>query len=277
MGDVEKLRACWALLREAVQLPRLRIDLRADAVKGRDPHYHALTESYFRHATSRHPKMPLMGRLQLGVAVCQLPTSPDGYRSQLPSTAQRNIRKAERAGYRFERIDYNAHLDAITDIHRSSQERQGRALSAQLLATTPPTDTPASNLDSHDYPFFGVFHPDGRLVAYACCFVAGELCSIDRIFGHHDHLSAGVVPLLIARIAEDTIQHRPGVRHLTYGTYFGASPTLRRFKRKFQFVPHRVTWLLSHTGVPMLLDCMADLLTDSLALDVFIEASPYLV
>ena len=75
-------------------------------------------------------------------------------------------------------------------------------------------------------------------------FVAGELCSITDLFGHAQHLEFGVVPQLIIDVARQVYASYPTVKYYAYGTYFGATHTLRRFKRKFEFNPHRVSWEL---------------------------------
>ena len=57
-----------------------------------------------------------------------------------------------------------------------------------------------------------------------------------------------MVPMLIISLAEYILQHFPTVKYYTYGAFFGAGTTLRRFKRKFLFLPHRVTWVLDRPG-----------------------------
>ena len=110
--------------------------------------------------------------------------------------------------------------------------------------TDPPTKT-----NVHDYPYFGVFQAGSagqpeRLVAYACCLVAGEICMLEHIFGHAAHLTEGVVPMMLIGIAEHIYKSYPNVRYYAYSTYFGALPNMRRFKKKFCFYPHRVDWRL---------------------------------
>ena len=106
-----------------------------------------------------------------------------------------------------------------------------------------PHSNPLSLTNVHDYPYFGVMK-DGTLVAYASCLVAGELCELQTIYGHADFLSDGVVPLLIASIGDLLPANYPEVRYFAYGTYFGATETMKRFKRKFLFSPHHVKWVL---------------------------------
>ena len=62
------------------------------------------------------------------------------------------------------------------------------------------------------------------------------------VFGHRAHQKNGVVPLLIAGIADYIYANYPGVKYYVYDKYYGASPNLRRFKKKFGFAPCVVRW-----------------------------------
>jgi hypothetical protein len=108
---------------------------------------------------------------------------------------------------------------------------------------TPVTDPPAKSA-IHDYPYLGVLF-EGKLIGYCSALVAGEYAGIEHLLGHVDHETRGVVPLLIVGLARYLYESHPQVRYYAYGTYFGASETMQRFKRKFNFYPHRVKWLLS--------------------------------
>lgn len=241
LGRVQQLSN---LIREATSLPVVTIDLMLAQAKDNDPFFSEVTRSFYREATRRHPKFPLIRRVQYGLAVCELQRDKDWYVRGIDASGRRNVKKAQRLGYRFERIDYNQHLAEVTAIHRSTPVRQGRDMPADILTEAKPNGNPLSKATTHDYPYFGVFGKEGQLVAYASCLIAGELCSIETIFGHHDHLADGVVPMLYVSIADYILQHHPKVRYYAYGTYYGASDTLKRFKRKFMFHPHRVTWRL---------------------------------
>lgn len=182
--------------------------------------------------------------MEYGFAVCDLRSVPGVYSSRLDSAARRNLKKAARLGYRFERLDYNANLDAVTSIHQSTKIRQGKEMPDYLVSSKAGAHNDPPSLDRrHDYPYFGVFKGE-VLVAYASCLIAGELCALETIYGHADYLSDGVVPLLIASIGDNLPQAHPDVRFFAYDTYYGASDSMKRFKRKFLFTPHRVNWIL---------------------------------
>jgi hypothetical protein len=230
-------------LRLARSLPSLTIDLMLERTADNDPFFGRIVRSFYDDAQRRHPKLPLIRALEWGVSVCVLPPSFDAYFLAIEGSARRNFRKAERTGYRFERIDMNEHLQAIGEIRRSTDTRQGKMPQAFLHAAVSPCTDPPTRSDVHDYPYFGVFK-EQSLVAYACCLVAGEAYVVEHVYGHAAHLGDGVVPMLFIGIAEHAYRRYPQARYYVYGTHFGALPKLRRFKKKFCFFPHRVHWQL---------------------------------
>ena len=236
------LKRASQTISEMSNLPSVSIDLMMSEALENHQFYRDVTREYHLNATRRHARFPLVRQLEYGVAISWLRSSPRPYVERVGATAKRNVKKAWRLGYRFARIDYNHHLDDITAIHRSSKTRQGRAMPEQFFAAPAPAIVnPPSTNPTHDYAYFGIFKGD-TLVAYASCLIAGELCAIETIYGHVDHQSEGVIPLLLVSMADDVIQHHPQVLFYIYDTYFGASETMQRFKRKFLFLPHRVKW-----------------------------------
>jgi hypothetical protein len=201
------------------------------------------TRDLYRETQKRHPKFPLVKALEYGYAVKVLEGTFEDYFMSVDGSARRNYKKALRNGFEFGRIEYNRRLDDIGEIHGSATYRQGRMPDRLLKAEVKPVDNPETRTKYHDYPFYGVTR-EGKLHAYAGCFVAGEICMIETIYGHADMHSFGVVPLLILSIVEDLLANYPQVRYYSYGTMYGASEELQRFKRKFRFLPMRVTWEL---------------------------------
>lgn len=225
-------------------LPQVTINLRCADTAGNDPFYERVVRDFYRDAMRRHPKFPLVRNYEYGFSVHHMAGEPDNYLRSIESAARRNYKKSCRLGYSFGLIDYNAHLADITAILRSAPVRQGRAMPADFFTRdAAPSNNPPSRSTLHDYPYFGILR-DGHLYAFASCLVAGELCSIETIYGHADHLADGVVPMMIIGIAEWIATHHPDVRYYAYGTYFGATDTMQRFKRKFDFKPHRARWVL---------------------------------
>lgn len=241
---IQSATRLWADLRSALSLPRVSIDLMHARSLDNDPFFARTTRTAYDEYTRRHPRFPLIRFLEYGLAMCRMPETYEAYWAGIDGSARRNVRKAVKRGYRFERIDYNARLDDISAILRSTTRRQG-AMDADLLArgALPINDPPSRDMH-HDYAYYGVLEGD-TMVAYAGCFVAGEILMIHTIFGHADHQNNGVVPALINGIAHEIYQRYPTVRYYAYDKWFGASQTLRRFKRKFSFEPYRVHWSLS--------------------------------
>lgn len=233
---------------EMWNLPRLSIDLMHHATRENDPFFDSIVRKFYQDARRRHPKFPLVRTMEFGVAVCRLPATFDEYLREIEAAGRRNYKKAGREGCSFRRINFNDHLEDIREIRQSSEFRQGRRMPDSYLAdSVKPCTDPASRNPLHDYAYFGVFR-EGKLVAYAGCLISGELCMINHILGHADFFELGVVPFLIVDLTRYLREHHPTVRYYSYGTYFGASESLRRFKRKFLFMPHRVRWVLGETS-----------------------------
>ena len=223
-------------------LPQMTICLMLDKTEGNDPFYRTVVERFHRNAVSVHPRYKVIPGFKYGVACCDLAAEPRGYQWIIESSARRNYKKAARTGYTFRRIDFNAHLADIGRIRRSTDVRQGKVPTSFFEEVSRISDPP-SRSSFHDYPYFGVFFGD-QLRAYGSCLVSGELMSVEHILGHADHVEDGIVPMLLIEIAEYARQNYPSVRYYCYGSFFGASPTMRRFKTKFGFSPHKVTWTL---------------------------------
>lgn len=242
MNLVEKLESAKELYKLIFTSPTIELSLQLDATKENDPFFASMTSKYYKDAITRHPKMPLFGKLTRGVAVCELNGDFDSYLKGIESSGKRNVKKAKRLGYTFKLIDFNEHLDEVWDIRKSTSVRQG-AMPTEFLNNRPQKHcNPTSNTTIHDYPYFGIFSEDNQLVAYAGCFLAGDVIELSHYYGHAEHQKNGIIPFLITSIAEYVIANHAQIKAFTYGGYIGASPTLQRFKKKFNFLPHRVIW-----------------------------------
>jgi hypothetical protein len=185
----------------------------------------------------------LIGKLTFGVALCPLPEGKGDYLKAIEASGRRNVKKAQRLGYVFRKIDVNDNLGDIQAIRQSADVRQGKMDVDFLKGEVVQCRNPEPRTRTHGYPYFGVLK-DGHLYAYAGVLIAGEMAMIEHIYGHAAHHADGVVPALLVGIAEHLAVQYPSVRYYGYGSYFGASETMRRFKRKFLFMPHRVKWIL---------------------------------
>lgn len=232
------------LANEVRTLPRLTVDLQCAGTADNDPFFERITRDFYAEATRRHRKFPLIRQYEYGFCLCVLPKEPEGYARAIESSGRRNYKKAQRMGYTFDRLECNAHIKDIDAILKSTEVRQGRPMPSRLMNRKDHSNhDPSSHSNRHDYPYFGVFR-DGQLYAYAACLIAGDLCAIQTIYGHADHQENGIVPMLLIGMAERVARDYPGVKYYAYGSYYGASETLQRFKRKFCFMPHVVNWRL---------------------------------
>ncbi len=238
-----KISGYWRDLQEIRRIPRLDIHLMESASSKNDPFYQRITREFYQEANRRHPKFPLIRELEWGVALCELPADFDDYFMLVEGAARRNYKKATRLGYHFQPIDFNQHLGAVDEIRLSTDVRQGKLSEEFLTTTVTASPNPIATDSTHGYPYFGVFK-ESHLRAYAGCQIGGELCMIEHIYGHADHHSDGAVPLLFISIAKYLFENHPQVRYYGYGTYYGAGESMRRFKKKFHFLPHRVRWHL---------------------------------
>ena len=245
IGLSSKLGAGLRALRDLAEFPRLprtTVHLMAERAQANHPFYAWLVEDFLADTAQPHPKLPFVRRLEYGVALCELPGSFAAYFGSLPGSARRNWRKAVRLGHAVRRFDYNSALDDVREIWRSAPVRQGPLPPAVKEGVVVPSSDPPSLDPCHDFAYYGAFQ-EGRLRAYAACRIMGEFCDLCEIYGHADYERDAVVPLLIIEVARELYLRHPAVRHYGYGTYFGASDSLRRFKRKFGFKPHHVRWL----------------------------------
>ncbi len=241
--DLMSIRQTFEDIRSIRNLPVVSIDLMLRETEGNDPFFARVTREFYRSSRRRHRKLPLMGVLTHGVALCELPVSFDAYFMLIEAAGRRNVKKANRNGYEFKRIDYNSFLEDIGEIRQSTDQRQGQLSEDFLKGDVSRCENPESNTSMHDYPYFGVVQ-DGKLYAYMGVLIAGELAIVEHIYGHAGYQNDGVVPKMIVDTAGYLMEHHPSVKWYGYGSYFGASESLRRFKRKFKFLPHRVKWAL---------------------------------
>jgi hypothetical protein len=237
------------LLRDVItffRMPRVSINLMLEQASQNDPFYSKLVKLFYQDAQSRHRKLFFVGKYAYGFALCALPKDFHNYFIKLKSSTRNEYRKALRLGYRVRRFDFNAHLEEIHEILQSTPVRQGELPREIREGCVQPIANPPSRTPYHDYPYFGVFKED-KLVAYAGCMILGEMCHLNEIYGHASYQKDCIVHLLILEIAAEIFKSYPVVRYYSYDTYFGASDSLRHFKRKFLFYPHRATWTLGGT------------------------------
>jgi len=240
----DKFENLIQFVREVKELPRVTIDLQYCFAKKNCDFFRDYVKDFHKQTQRQHSKFKIVKAMSLGVALKELENSWDDYFMSIDGSARRNCKKALREGFTVGQISFNDWLQDIHEIVTSAEERQGRPMPKSLLDEgVRPNRNPPTLDPRHDYVFYGV-EKDGRLVAYAGCFICGEVCMIESIYGHSSFQTSGVVPLLITEIAKDIISTRETVKYYVYGTTYGARKSMQRFKQKFRFNPARVHWKL---------------------------------
>jgi hypothetical protein len=240
----QKFLKIQQLYKQYQDMPRVTVDLMNTAVEQIDPDYSKFVKEFYDAANTRHPKYLIFKMNEIGMTLCHLPKTGEEYFASIESSARRNHKKAVREGCTFKRLIYNNHLKELGAIWKSTPDRQGKAMSAEFDVEEAPFNTnPEPKTNTHLYPSYGIFL-NGQLIAHADCFIAGEIAIVQRIFGHADFSDYRPVPQLFIEVAMELIKNHPSVKYFSYGMYFGASESMQRFKRKFGFLPHKVTWKL---------------------------------
>lgn len=224
-------------------LPEVTISLKVSKTADNDVFFERMVRRFYKITTRRHPRFPLVKYMRYGIALYPIPETAESYFDVIESSARRNVRKAQRLGYSFSRIDFNQHRQEIAEIIRSTPVRQGPMPNHMMHGEVGPISDPPSQSTFHDYFYVGV-STAGQLRAYASCMVAGDLIAITDIYGHHKYQPDGIVPFMIVEIVRYARAQFPNVRYCMYDKYFGAGDSMRRFKRKFQFLPYKVKWEL---------------------------------
>ncbi|HXT82329.1 MAG TPA: hypothetical protein VN702_22395 [Acetobacteraceae bacterium] len=196
----------------------------------------------YRSFKAPHPKFPFVGRKSFGVALRDL----DGPFETLFSSPRfvyfrRKVRRAEKLGYRVERIDPRCRIEQVMDIHVSTGIRQNRAIRPDYLDRA----SVATYLSSPG-PWYGVLDPEGALRAYCHLPVIGDCCFYSRILGDAKRLDDGIMYLLIHATVGAMHRHRSAhgyPRWVMYDMFLGGLEGLRNFKTRSGFVPERVTWI----------------------------------
>jgi hypothetical protein len=188
---------------------------------------------------------PLHQQLSSGYEHCSTLTIPDtiGEWTSAHRTARKRSARARRLGYVGMGLrDRGAYADDIYEINVSAPERQGRPMSPGYHArpSSAPDSTPLCPL--HGVHAYGVFAPDGPLVAYLWMYRAGDLALVSSILGHAEHLANDIMYELFhtALCAEVAV----GAGVVVYNRNDSGTDGLRYFKSKLGFVGSDVEWLL---------------------------------
>jgi hypothetical protein len=193
----------------------------------------------YRYYTKPHPRYRIIRNKTIGAALLDLGGlgGADQYLELIKgkNAGAWHAKRARGRGYRLRHIDRNAHLDDIHAINTSLEERQGRAMDAKYREKQAHFDTLAH------FRYYGVFNPEGRLVAYANLGHYGNFASFSQLIGIRNN--DGIMHMMVVDIVSELIGERR-VRYLMYDTFFGAQPGMQTFKKILGFRPYRVRYAL---------------------------------
>lgn len=194
-------------------------------------------------AECAHFAFPLHRQLVRGYEVCSVLPNPGtklawraGHR-----TARKRADRAERLGYRSDRIRREEHEDAIFAINTSLDERQGRPMSGGYRERPNFLPLPDYPCDRHAIRTYGVLDVRGVLVAYLWLYRSGELALVSSILGHGEHLANDVMYLLF----QGVVVAQSGLGgYFVYNRADSGTDGLRYFKAKLGFEAMEVEWAL---------------------------------
>ncbi|WP_229463540.1 hypothetical protein [Massilia sp. 9I] len=193
----------------------------------------------YRSYTKPHPRFKIIGHKTIGAALIDLSQFPDreAYLEHIKGKNQGgyHAKRARSRGYVVRDIDRKVHVDDIYEINTSLDTRQGRPMDQKYL------DKQERFEDQQHFRYWGVLHPEGKLVAYATLGIYGNFASFSQMMGIRNN--DGIMHLLLSEAICRLIEERE-VRYVMYDTFFGAQPGLRNFKTILGFRPYRASYTL---------------------------------
>lgn len=232
------------------------------------PNCHAIGQYWFKtmdDVQRRHPKddagrtnclLEIGDDIQVPVSVLhakpamlRIPSTLDGYLDKIGDKSRNMIRKAQKLGYSYKRVDPEQYLDDIWAIRTSDPVRQGKPIPEyfKVRPTQIFNEQFKNGCERHGEQFYGVFLGD-KLIAYSTIYFYGQLGQVNHILGHKDHLKEGVMNLLVSELVGDIITHRSWVRAINY-LYPDVASTgggVGMFKKSIGFYPETV--LVTQSG-----------------------------
>ncbi|KQQ89170.1 hypothetical protein [Massilia sp. Leaf139] len=222
----------YKLLTEILRLPvaELRFHVAIDPADIR---------ATYRYYTKPHPRYKLIRHKTIGAALLDL----NGFHCEEKylelikgkNAGAYHAKRARGRGYQLRHIDRNAYIDDIYAINTSLEERQGRPMDAKYREKPTHFDT------LKHFRYYGVFNPEGRMVAYANLGHYGNFASFSQLMGIRNN--DGIMHMMVVGIVSELIGEQR-VRYLMYDTFFGAQPGMQTFKKILGFRPYRAKYAL---------------------------------
>jgi len=217
---------------EVIRLPRARLCFSEQI----DP---ADIRATYRNYTKPHPRYKIIRHKTIGAALIDLSLYPtrEAYLEAIKGKNQGayHAKRARSRGYVVREIDRNAYTDDIHAINTSLDLRQGRPLDQKYREKQEYFE------QQKHFRYWGVVHPQGKLVAYASLGIYGNFASFSQMMGIRTN--EGIMHLLLSEAVCRLIEAGE-VRYVMYDTFFGAQPGLRNFKTILGFRPYRASYTL---------------------------------
>jgi hypothetical protein len=202
-------------------------------------------KTFYDGYTARHPRYKLIQRKRWGVALIPLQDSFDDYlRGKTKEFLRRNRRRCAALGYQFATVNPLEYLDQILDVNTSKAVRQGLPMDASYAER----HRLVEQYSARRHEFYAALNSEGVLRAYVDAQVVGDVCILVRLLGHGDDLRTGIMSFCVSEVVREMIRRKGQTGQplwVEYGTMFGASEGLRRFKEDLGFKPYKVRWVWS--------------------------------
>lgn len=160
---------------------------------------------------------------------------------EMHRTARKRANRCERRGYTFRVVRREEHSDELHAINISTDRRQGRPMSESYTKHYAYRALPDYPCERHQVRTYGVFSPDGVLVAYLWLYVAGQLRLCSTIIGHAAHLENEIMYLLFRGMLKHEVARDPdGI--VMYHRWDNGTDGLRFYKERVGLVETQIEW-----------------------------------
>lgn len=186
---------------------------------------------------------PLLEQLFVGYEVCSVLEIPEaiGLWSSDHKTARKRALRATRRGYKAGSLQRERFTDELHSINVSTKMRQGRPMTPAYQERQTYGALPDFACPRHAIRTTGVWHPDGKLVAYLAMYRCGDLALVSQILGHADYLEDEMMFLLFQHALER--ESAAGSGFCVYNRHDSGTDGLRFFKERLGFAAREVAWL----------------------------------
>ncbi len=170
------------------------------------------------------------------VAIIKVPASIDIYLKEIGVKSRNMNKKAQKNEITCKVFDWNNKLDEIFEINKSSLVRQGREMDESYKNY--PKHINYLNEKDFQIVHIGAFKEE-KLVGYMELYIYGNFAMTNRILGHKEYLTYGVMNLIIKQCVEYSIENK--IEYINYLTMQNRkNNSLSAFKQRIGFREYSV-------------------------------------